>query len=465
MEEKIKELIKNGESEKVEFKESLSVKEEIGESVSAFANSEGGKILVGISDFGDVRGIQVGKKSIEELANYIKQNTDNHIYPSIKVEIANGKNVLVLEVKECTDKPVFFRGKAYKRVGKSNHFLSASEIRKLAKEGTKDYWDEKICEGASLKDIDEEKVMWFLEQREKHRNMKKEMKISFNTFLENIKAIKNNKPTNAGILFFGKDPLKFFSSAQLRAVRIKGKEVSGLIIDRIDCNGTLWQMVEQIEEFLKKHINFIGLRTEKSFQREDKFDIPIKALRELIINALIHRDYETTADARIFIFDDGVEVINPGHFPKGVTPAKPLHSPVNRTLSQYMYDIGFIEKYGSGIINVRNLLKENGNKDLEYVLHELETKAVIYSQIFKEKDLERDLEKDLENLGEKQRRIIKEIKKNPKITQEELSRIVGINEKNIRNNISKLKKKGLIKRVGPDKGGYWEVIEKNEDGN
>ena len=105
-------------------------------------------------------------------------------------------------------------------------------------------------------------------------------------------------------------------------------------------------MVEQAEFFLRKHINFMGIRTEKSFQREDKFDIPIKALRELMINALIHRDYETTADVRVFILDDRVEIINPGHFPKGVTPSKPKHEPVNRTLSQYMYDIGFIEKYG-----------------------------------------------------------------------------------------------------------------------
>src|SRR3989338_5211408 len=134
----------------------------------------------------------------------------------------------------------------------------------------------------------------------------------------------------------------------------------GIILDRLDGRGVLWEMVEQIEEFLKKHINFMGFRTEKSFQREDKFDIPIKAIRELIINALIHRDYETTSDVRVFIFDDRVEIINPGAFPKGVTPSKPLHKPVNRLISQYMYDIGFIEKYGSGIITVKALLKGNG---------------------------------------------------------------------------------------------------------
>ncbi len=447
MENKILELIKEGESEEVEFKESLSVKDEIGKSVSAFSNSNGRTILVGISDKGDIKGVEIGRKTIEELTNYIKQNTDNHTYPIVKVGKIEGKDIIVIEVRECYEKPVFFRGKAYKRIGKSNHLLSASEIRKLVKESSGSYWDEQICKGADLDEIDAKKVEWFLKQKEMHRNISKNMKISFNQLLENIMAIKNLKPTNAGILFFGKDPLKFISSAQLRAVRIKGREISGIILDRLDGRGVLWEMVEQVEEFLRKHINFMGFRTEKSFQREDKFDIPIKALRELIINALIHRDYETTADVRIFIFDDRIEIINPGHFPKGVTPLRPLHSPVNKILSQYMYDIGFIEKYGSGIISVRSLLKENGNGDLKYVLHELETKAIVYSQIFKEK------------LGENELKILELIRNNSSITQKQLSEKIRISDTAIENNINKLKKKGVLRRIGPDKGGYWEIIE------
>mgnify|MGYP001612990497 CR=1 FL=1 len=287
MENKIEELIKKGENEKVEFKESLSSKEEIGESVSAFSNSEGGTILVGVSDKGEIKGVEIGKKSIEELANYIKQNTDNHVYPVVRVEVIERRNIIAIEVKECSEKPVFFRGEAYKRVGRSNHKLSASEIRKLVKESFGSYWDEQICERSDLGDIDENKVRWFLEQREIHRNIPKNMKIPFNQLLENILAIKNSKLTNAGILFFGKDTLRFIPSAQLRALIIKGKEISGVILDRLDGRGALWEMVEQVEEFLRKHVNFMGFRTEKSFQREDKFDIPIKALRELIINALI----------------------------------------------------------------------------------------------------------------------------------------------------------------------------------
>ena len=456
-EEEIKKLIEKGESRNLEFKESLSLKNEIGESVSAFSNGCGGIILIGVSDLGKVSGLEIGKMTIESLANFIKQNTDNSVYSDILVARVEGKDIIVMKIKEQGEKPIFFRGDAYVRVGKSNHKLSASEIRKLAKEGSKSYWDGRICEDSKLSDFKENKIDWYLEQREKHRNISKEIRIPRNQFLENIKAVKNNKPTNAGILFFSSETLKFISQAQLRLVRINGVNVYDNILDRLDCSGTLWEMVRQAEEFLKKHINFMGFRTEKSFQREDRFDIPIESLRELIINALIHRDYETTADVRMFIFDDRIEIINPGHFPEGVTPRKPVHKPVNKVLSQYMYDIGLIEKYGSGIVMVRNSLKENGNKDLEYNFNEIETKTIVYSQVYG-KDLKKDLEKDLESLTENQKIIIIEMKKNSKVTQEQLSKIININEKNIRNNISKLKEKSLLRRVGGAKGGYWEVV-------
>ena len=154
----IKELIKKGESKEIEFKESLSSIEEVGESVSAFSNGSGGILLIGVSDFGEIKGVEIGKKTLENLANFIKQNTDNHVYPAIKIEKSEGKNIIVVEVSKPDEKPVFFKGDAYKRIGKSNHKLSASEIRKLAKESTKSYWDEQVCKEAALKDIDKKKV-------------------------------------------------------------------------------------------------------------------------------------------------------------------------------------------------------------------------------------------------------------------------------------------------------------------
>jgi len=126
-------LVEKGETQGVEFKESLVLKDEIGEAVSAFSNSGGGLILVGVGDKKEIVGVQTGKKTVEDMANYLKTHTDNHVFPKILVEELEGKKIVVVEVSESKEKPVFFKGRAYVRVGASRHKLSASEIRKLAK--------------------------------------------------------------------------------------------------------------------------------------------------------------------------------------------------------------------------------------------------------------------------------------------------------------------------------------------
>jgi ATP-dependent DNA helicase RecG len=129
----IEEFLEWAESEDLEFKRSLPLKDEIGEAVSAFSNAHGGTIVDGVSDRGEILGVDVGENPLEELANYVKRNTDNQVFPSIQVEKVGDKDIVVIEISESSEKPVFFKGKAFERVGKSRQRLSASEIRALAK--------------------------------------------------------------------------------------------------------------------------------------------------------------------------------------------------------------------------------------------------------------------------------------------------------------------------------------------
>ncbi len=206
----IKELIERGESQDLEFKESPRLKDEIGETVSAFSNSDGGVVLVGISNSGGVSGVDIGANTLEELANYIKRNTDPQIFPSVKILEIGGKNVVMVEVEESQEKPAFFKNHAYKRVGKTNQMISSSELRKLAKEsGEKIYWDERVCEGASLDDIDWEFIKnFFIPRYEKFSESG--IAGTPEELLEALSCVKEDKPTNAGILLFGKDPQRFF---------------------------------------------------------------------------------------------------------------------------------------------------------------------------------------------------------------------------------------------------------------
>ena len=377
-------LIYRGENESLEFKESLRLKEEIGQAVSAFSNANGGSILIGISDAGTIIGVDIGRNTLEELANYIKRNTDPAIFPSMKTEQIEKKKIVVIEVKEGSEKPIFFRSHAYKRVGQTNQRISSSEIRKLAKEsGERVYWDEQICEDAKLEDIDEEMVKIYLEKRREIRGVKKPEKMDLETLLLNIKAVKEVngeiKVTNAGILFFAENPQRFILQSQLRLARFAGKELMRDFLDRLDCSGAIWEEIEQAEDFIRKNIRLFGFRTGFSFGRIDKLEYPMKAIREGVINALIHRNYYEPADTRVMIFDDRIEIVNPGSFPEGVTPEKPRHIPVNPALCQLMYDVGFIEKYGTGIYMIKELCEEYGIPGPEYEICDVETKLVFRS--------------------------------------------------------------------------------------
>ena len=443
----IQNLIK--EKESVELKSSLSLTNEIIETVSAFSNTMGGKIVIGIDDAGRIKGVEIGKGTIENLTNRVSQNTDPKIHPRISVKKVEGKKIIVIEVKESLDRLVLAFGRPFKRVGKSTMRIGKDEYERLILEKHKErfQFDKQICEEANLEDIDGRNVKAYLKLREKNRNISSKIKIPLDQLLTNIKAATDKKPTNAGILFFGKNPLKFISHAQLRLVRIKGVKIYGNILDRLDSNGTLWEMVDQAEEFIRKNIRLLGFRTEKSFRREDKFDYPIRALREAIINGLIHRDYFNLADVRVFIFDDRIEVVSPGPFPEGVTPKKPKHKPVNKILSDLMYDIGYIEKYGSGIYLENELCLKNGNPKPVYELDPIQTKVIFKSQV-KDVTVVEIEEEILQGLSERQKRAIEYIKRQGSISNKGYRDTFKVSAATAKRELRDLVKKRVCKMRG-----------------
>ncbi|MCD6161693.1 MAG: putative DNA binding domain-containing protein [candidate division Zixibacteria bacterium] len=439
IESRIKKIINNGESRKVEFK--LKINSGLGKSICGFANTNGGIVLIGVNDGGKIIGIS--KKHEREIAN-MAHTCKPSVYPKIEAVEIEEKNIFIAEIKK-SDSLHSFKNIAYKRIASHNKPLSPEEVIEFAKDIGKIKWDGQVCEEAGLDDIDEEKIGWYLEQRENARKVSKKVKISTNKLLQNIKALKNSKPTNAGILFFGKYPQKFFPNARLRIVRFKGNEIINPTLDTANCEGTVWEMIETAEDFVRKNIRLLGTRTEKSFKREDKFEYPIKAVREAIINALIHRNYFETGDVRVFIFDNRIEIISPGTFPKGVSPKNPKHKPVNEILCQLTYDIGFIEKYGSGIKMMENLSKEWGNKEPYYDLHPIESKIIFESQIKESTYIKEDI---LKELNERQKKAIEYLKEKGKITNEEYQKINNTTRITAFRDLKHLADKRIIEMVG-----------------
>jgi len=448
----LEKLIEKGESRSFEFKESLSVKDEIGESVSAFANTCDGVILIGISDSGEVKGVQLGKKTIEGLANYIKQNTDNNVYPDISVKKVDEKDIIIIKVNESDEKPVFFRGKAYKRVGKSNHKLSASEIRKLAKEsGKKVYWDEQVCENAELKDIDEEKVKWFIRKAKAERNFDVELETPVEEALERLELMKNGKLTNATILLFGKKPQKFFSQAETRCARFKGIEPLEFIDMKVFGGNIINQRndaVEFVKEHIKLHAKIVGT------ERVETWEYPIEAIREAITNAVCHRDYEISSNVQIRIFDDRIEVWGCGPLPKPLTieDLKKKHGSVlrNHLIGKCFFLIKFIEKWGTG---TNRIIKECLKNGLPEPLFELITENLIVT--FRKYKV---TEEGLKQLNERQMKAVDFLKIHKKITRSEYVKLIGCSERTAFRDLEELVKKKIITRKGKGKKTYYELV-------
>ena len=356
-------LISKTESETIEFKESTGEWKEIIETISAFSNTKGGKIVIGVSKSDKLPGVDIGKDTIENLTNQISHNTDPRVHPSITTEKIKGKFIIIVEIKESSDHLVLAFGRPFKRVGKSTMRMSKDEYERLILEKHKDklQFDNQICKGATLKDIDEEKVKWFLKKAKTGRNLNIELNISVKEILQKLHLLKDDKLTNAAILLFGKEPHKFFLQAEVRCARFKGNEPVKPFIDMKIFGGNIIEQVDSALNFILEHISMKVYLAGKK-EREEKYEYPPDALREAIINAICHRNYRTVGHIQIRIFDDRIEMWNPGLLlaPLTLNDLKKKHKsiPRNPLIANSFFLIKFIEQWGTGTNDMISLCSE-----------------------------------------------------------------------------------------------------------
>jgi ATP-dependent DNA helicase RecG len=445
----IKEIVGNGENQKVEFKTSLRLRDDIGKTISAFANTGGGVILVGVSDEGEILGVDIGRKTVEDLANWVKENTDPQIYPDIKVHQVEGKKIIEISVKESDEKPVFFKDRAFQRVGRTNQRISASKIRELAKqERVKLHWDERICEGATLEDIDEEKVRWFLEKARYERRLDINPGISVREAPERLELTRNGRLTNAAVLLFGKNPQRFFLQAETRCGRFKGtkplefidmKVFGGNIIDQRE------DAVEFVKEHIKLHAKIVGM------ERVERWEYPIEAIREAITNAICHRDYEISSDVQVRIFEDRLEVWGCGPLPDPLTvdDLKREHKSVlrNPLIAKCFFLIKFIERWGTGTNRIINSCLDHGLP--EPLFEERSGGLVVTLRKY------RITEDILKALSERQRRIVEYLREHGRINRKECMDLLNTSKDTAYRELTELKRKGITKRVGKGKNIYY----------
>ncbi len=449
-------VLNEGEGQFIEFKESLDSKS-LSKEIVAFANSQGGKIFLGISDDGKIKGIEITNRLKSEIQD-IARNCD----PSIKVKTEQLDKVLIVEIEEGSNKPYSCSQGFYLRSGSNSQKLSRDEILDFSIQEGKIKFDEQINDAFDFKeDFDDKKLDKYLSMTKLTRNIPTESILST---LKVVRIIKGEiKFNNAGVLLFSKDPGKFFLSSKVLCVNYKTNEKVDILDKKIFDDGII-NNIEDAIAYVKKHID---VRYEiKTAKRKEIPQFPEEAFREAIVNSVIHRDYfDKSGDILVEIFKNKVIVSNPGGLVSWLKPED--FGKFSRARNQLIADILsktiYVEKVGSGINRIREAMNKAGLPEpiFEYntsfattLLDETGGKGKVT-----EKVPERVTEKVPERVTNNQRKILDEIKKNHNTTSKQLAELVGISERKIKDNLAKLKEKKLLKRIGPDKGGHWEVQE------
>lgn len=273
-------ILQEGEGQFLEFKENFS--DEVIESLVAFANHKGGRVLIGIDKKKNLKGVCISGESVQNWINEVKNKSIHALLPITRIEEIGGKNIVIFEIPESSIKPVSFKGKFFIRKENSNHLMNAQEIASESFNSQSKSFDAFLVEGFTIKDLNFAEIKRVIELI----NRRKEVKIKKNVmeFLVKYNLIRNNKPTLASLLLFSD---KYSSKRIVQA----GVFQSNLIIkDEFVCNNYLILQADELFEFIKKHISKMTFIVDKP-QNIQKWEYPLEALRELIINLIVHRDY------------------------------------------------------------------------------------------------------------------------------------------------------------------------------
>lgn len=352
--QEIKQLIKNGENQTTEFKSTFQ--KEVIESVVAFANHKGGKVFVGVNDSGKVVGVELNSETTQNWINQIKQNTSPSIIPNIDIVEIEMKSVAIIEVKQYPIKPVSCKNRYLIRRNNSNHLMSMEEIADEYLKTKNSSWDFYIDTTQNFKDISLEKVEKFIKKIEK--NFSKSFDDTPIQILQKYGLIKEDKITFGAYLLFVKD---FCPISGVQAGRFKTPTD---IIDSVSLNSDLLDEVDELLIFIRKHLMVEYIITGNP-QREERYDYPLEAIREIVLNMIVHRDYRDSSDSVIKIFDDYIEFFNPGDLYDGLKVEDLLSNNYesktrNKLITSMFKECGLIEKYGSGISRIKKLCNEYG---------------------------------------------------------------------------------------------------------
>lgn len=349
------ERISNGEDSFTQFKENITNNEKLAEELVAFSNSKGGFLIIGVSDNHDILGLS--DDDIRRLnlliGNVINSNIVPPIYPITEIKVIDDKKLLILEISEGVSKPYSTNKGVYlTKAGSDKRKISPEELKRLFAESKKLYADEEIVYGTNINDLDTSLFYKFLEKDNVsiYEELRSD-KLHLAQVLENLELSRENQLTLAGNLIFGIKPQKFSRSFYIDCCYFDGDDISvDKYISKKTIDGNFLTMFNNSLDFLKS--NLISSQDGDDFNSSSTLEIDERVLTELIVNALVHRDYYIQSSIKIFIFHNRVEIISPGKLTNSLTVEKikngiSIHR--NPILNSICKNVLPYSGYGSGI--------------------------------------------------------------------------------------------------------------------
>ncbi len=468
-----KEEINNGENEFVEFKSDFPSKDsKLMKTVVAFANGKGGKIVFGVNDeTHEIKGIENEKifKFMDSLADMISDKISPQINPHITFETLDKKTIVIAEILQGQNPPYFIKSEGslegvYIRVSATTRKAEREKIKELVLFGEGKSYDRTF---ENHEEANKESILKLCADIEKHshKSVKTENLIGWGLLKQDGKKL---FPSVAYRLLAEND----FHFARIQCGVFKGTD-KVFFIDRKEFDGSIYEQIENTYNFVLQHLN-LGAKIEGLY-RKDILEIPPAAIRELIVNAVMHRNYLSHSNIQVCIYDDRLEITNPGGLYGGLTIEKMLSgisSIRNELIADVFLKMGIVEKWGTGIKRIAELCKKQGLKDVKYTsdddfftatIYRAENKDVspeLHQNFTKNAESSPELHQNATNsLSENALKTLELLKKNPYITAEEIARKLGISSRSIKTYFATLKKCNLIEYIGSKKDGHWIIKE------
>ena len=469
----------NNENQNIEFKESW--RDEYVKWLCGFANAQGGKLYIGISDKDDVCGVENAHKLSEDIPNKVVSYLG--IVADVNLLSKDGKEYIEIVVSP-SNVPISYKGKYYVRSGSTLQELNGVALQNFVLKKMGRSWDEVINERATLNDIDPEAIRYFIQKGiDAERVPEDLLKAQPEEVLTSLDLMdENGGLSNAAVLLFGKNPQRYYPSAVFKIGRFGYDEADLMFQDVIE--GNILQMADRAMDVLKAKYLVSPVRFE-GMQRYEKLELPKEALREILYNAIAHKDY-TGADIQMHVYDDHVEIWNEGELPAGYTQetlfARHSSKPRNHKIANVFFKAGFIDTWGRGFQKVRNGFEpagipmpkvENFCGGVRVTIER--TNFIKMGRVVRNvvSNVVSDVTSSVTSsvgsfvsslsevqLTDRQKNILELISKNSRVSVKEMSLVLSLVERTIKRDLADLQKKGVLIREGNTSAGHWVILDK-----